>query len=281
MQLIPSILSIQDMSSVGRCSLTVMIPLVSALRCQAVPLATAVLCNHLEYPNYEIVDLTSSITPFLNCWDANKITFDAVQSGFLASPEQIDLVIETIHRFGYDKDNHKKLIVVDPAMADDGRLYSIYTDTMVKKMRVLIKEASIIKPNFTEACFLLDEPYTTENITDAHITSMCKKLHAMGPTYVILSSIPSQTHARIAVYNGNNDTITWINTPLIPVKAHGTGDTFTAIVTALVLRQYSPEKAAQIAAEFTTEAIQLTHEKIGSLKDGLALELMLHKLVNL
>ena len=141
---VPTILSIQDMSSVGRCSLTVFIPLVSALRCQPIPLPTAVLCNHLEYPNFEMVDITDHLESFYNCWNKNNITFDAIQSGFLASPEQIRLVEDAIERFGKDK-----LIVVDPAMADDGKLYSIYNEEMVKEMRKLITKAFIIKPNYT------------------------------------------------------------------------------------------------------------------------------------
>ena len=151
---VPTILSIQDMSSVGRCSLTVFIPLVSALRCQPIPLPTAVLCNHLEYPNFEMVDITDHLESFYNCWNKNNITFDAIQSGFLASPEQIRLVEDAIERFGKDK-----LVVVDPAMADDGKLYSIYNEEMVKEMRKLITKAFIIKPNYTEACFLLDMPF--------------------------------------------------------------------------------------------------------------------------
>lgn len=281
MRKVPSILSIQDMSSVGRCSLTVMIPLVSALQCQAIPLATAVLCNHLEYDHFEITDLTHTIEPFMACWKKNNISFDAIQSGFLASPEQIDLVIQAIQRFGYSPTGERKLIVVDPAMADDGKLYSIYTDTMVDRMRQLIKEATIIKPNYTEACFLLNRPYSNCIVDDDSIISMCEELHAMGPTYIVLSSIPSNTHAKIAVYNGIKKAVTWVQTPLIPVKAHGTGDTFTAIMTALILRNYTPEEASEIAAQFTTEAIQTTLDQVGSLKDGLALELLLHKLVTL
>ena len=209
---VPTILSIQDMSSVGRCSLTVFIPLVSALRCQPIPLPTAVLCNHLEYPNFELVDITDHLESFYNCWNQNDITFDAIQSGFLASPEQIHLVEDAIERVIYE---------------------------------------------------------------------MCRRLHAQGPEYVILSSLPSEDSALIAVYRGKTDTITWISNPLVQVKAHGTGDTFTAILTALVLRGYTPEEASRIAGEFTTEAVKFTHEEIGSLRDGLALELLLDHLISI
>ena len=245
MKHVPTILSIQDMSSVGRCSLTVFIPLVSALRCQPIPLPTAVLCNHLEYPNFELVDITDHLESFYNCWNKNDITFDAIQSGFLASPEQIRLVEDAIERFGKDK-----LVVVDPAMADDGKLYSIYNDEMVKEMRKLITKAYMIKPNYTEACFLLDIPYDPTPQSEEVIYDMCRRLHAQGPEYVVLSSLPSEDSALIAVYRGSTDTITWVSNPLVQVKAHGTGDTFTAILTALVLRGYTPEEASRIAGHF-------------------------------
>ena len=98
MTTVPRILTIQDMSSIGRCSLTVMLPIISALGCQAVPLATAVLSNHLEYPYFEIVDLSDHLTAFMDCWEKNEIDFNAIVSGFLASPEQIHLVEEAINR---------------------------------------------------------------------------------------------------------------------------------------------------------------------------------------
>ena len=151
MTTVPRILTIQDMSSIGRCSLTVMLPIISALGCQAVPLATAVLSNQFQnIPIFEIVDLSDHLTAFMDCWEKNEIDFNAIVSGFLASPEQIHLVEEAINRFGKDK-----MVIVDPAMADDGRLYSIYTPDMVKAMRHLISRAHIVKPNYTEACFFI------------------------------------------------------------------------------------------------------------------------------
>ena len=165
---VPVVLSIQDMSSIGRCSLTVAMPLLSAFGSQAVPFPTALLCNHLEYPNYEMVDFSEHLRPFMDCWEKNGITFDAIQSGFLASPEQIHIVIEAIERFGQDKP-----IIVDPAMADDGKLYSVYNDTMVQEMRKLIAHADIIKPNYTEASFLLGHKYEPETVDEAKIRQLC------------------------------------------------------------------------------------------------------------
>lgn len=276
MTTIPRILTIQDMSSIGRCSLTVMLPIISALQCQAIPLATAVLSNHLDYPYFEIVDLSDHLTAFMDCWEKNNIDFNAIVSGFLASPEQIHLVEEAINRFGKDK-----MIIVDPAMADDGRLYSIYTPEMVKAMRHLISRAYIVKPNYTEACFLLDIPYSTNPISNDELQDMCRKLYQLGPELVIMTSVPSETHATIAVYEGTIDKVSTYSIPLIPVKATGTGDIFTSVLSGAIMRGYSVHEAAQLAMNFTTKSIQATVDTVKSMKHGIAFELVLPELTKL
>lgn len=274
---VPRILTIQDMSSIGRCSLTVMLPIISALRCQAVPLATAVLSNHLEYPHFEFVDLSDHLRDFMDCWEKNEIDFHAIVSGFLASPEQIHLVEEAINRFGQDK-----MVIVDPAMADDGRLYSIYTPEMVVAMRHLVSRADIVKPNYTEACFLLGKPFSTNTITTDELHQMCYALHQLGPQMVIMTSVPAATEkATIAIYNGLTDTLDTYSLPLIPVKATGTGDIFTSVLSGAIMRGLPPQKAAQLAMNFTTKSIQATVTQIHSMKHGIAFELVLPELLQL
>lgn len=277
MNTVPRILTIQDMSSIGRCALTVMIPIISAMRCQAVPLATAVLSNHLEYPHYEFVDLSDHMRDFMDCWEKNNIDFHAIVSSFLASPEQIHLVEEAINRFG----NDNQMIIVDPAMADDGRLYSIYTSDMVVAMRHLVSKAHIVKPNYTEACFLLDIPYSTHPISEDELRHRCKQLHQMGPDMVIMTSVPSETHATVAVYDGITDNLQTYSIPLVPVKATGTGDIFTAVLSGAVMKGYSPYDAAELAMNFTTKAIQATVDNVKSMKHGVAFELVLPELIKL
>lgn len=274
---VPTVLSIQDMSSIGRCSLTVAMPIISALGSQAAPLPTALLCNHLEYAHYEMVDFSDHLRAFMDCWVKNNITFDAIQSGFLASPEQIHIVIEAIERFG----NEHTPIIVDPAMADDGHLYSVYNQTMIEEMRKLINHAHIIKPNYTEATFLLDLPYEPENVTDETIRMICERLHRLGPRHVIMSGVPHNTHAVVAIYDGKTDSLEFINTKLVPVKAHGTGDIFTAVLTGCLLQGYSTHDSATIAANFTTNAVKYTHETIGSMRNGLLFEPLLGELTKI
>ncbi len=277
MNTVPRILTIQDMSSIGRCSLTVMLPILSALKTQAVPLATAVLSNHLEYPYHELVDLSDHLKDFMDCWEKNHVDFQAIVSGFLATPEQIHLVEEAIARFG--KEN--QMVIVDPAMADDGHLYSIYTPTMVDAMRQLISHAHILKPNYTEACFLLDISFSTDPISDDELKRRCRLLHDMGPAMVIMTSVPSETHAVVAVYDGIHDDLQKLSIPLVPVKATGTGDIFTSVLAGCVMRGYTPYEAARIAMTFTTHSIQATVDNIKSMQHGIAFELMLPELISL
>ena len=173
------------------------------------------------------------------------------------------------------------MVIVDPAMADDGRLYSIYTPDMVKAMRHLISRAHIVKPNYTEACFLLDKPFSTDSISNAELHDMCKKLHQLGPELVIMTSVPSHTDATIAVYEGLTDTVITYSVPLIPVKATGTGDIFTSVLSGAIMRGFTAHEAAQLAMNFTTKSIQATVDNIKSMKHGIAFELVLPELTNL
>lgn len=274
---VPTILSIQDMSSIGRCSLTVAVPIISALGSQAAPLPTALLCNHLEYEHYEMVDFSEHLDPFMKCWVKNDITFDAIQSGFLASPEQIHIVIEAINRFGTENTP----IIVDPAMADDGHLYSVYNQTMIEEMRKLLSHAHIIKPNYTEATFLLDLPYEPENVTPHKVKEICEELHKMGPRHVIMSGVPDPENAVVSIYDGEDQSLQMIKTKLVPVKAHGTGDIFTAVLTGCLLQGYSTFESASLAAHFTTDAVKFTHDTIGSMRNGLLFEPLLGELTKL
>lgn len=272
---VPNVLSIQDMSSVGRCSLMAAIPILSAMGIHAIPLATAVLSNHLQYANYHIVDLTEHMRPFMDCWEKNGDAFDAVTSGFLASPEQIQLVEHCIDVFAKD---HQP-VIVDPAMADYGKLYAIYTPTMVEAMRHLVSRAHIIKPNYTEACFLLGSDYDEKAMAEEDVYAMCKQLSAIGPDTVVLSSVPHATKAAVAVYTKSTDTFQLLTGPLVPVHTHGTGDIFTAVLTGAIVQGQSPVAAAQKAMTFTTNCIIKNRENQWDITYDVAFEPFLGELM--
>ena len=148
------VLAVHDLCSFGRCSLTAAIPVISAMGMQVCPFPTALFSNNLTYGEFTFHDFTDKMTGFMDRWEKLGFQYDAVYSGFLASVEQIEVVRDAVKRFASKKG---ALVVVDPAMGDDGKLYPVFGPEYVEAMRTLVKEATLITPNFTEACFLLDE----------------------------------------------------------------------------------------------------------------------------
>ena len=148
------ILSVQDISCVGKCSLTVALPIISAFGIEAGILPTATLSTHTAFKNFTFRDLTDDIEPICNHWLEQTIEFDAIYTGYLGSKRQIDLVLDIFNSFG-----EGKLKFVDPAMGDNGRLYVGFDVEFAHEMAKLCAAADIIVPNLTEACFMLDKPY--------------------------------------------------------------------------------------------------------------------------
>ena len=149
---------INDITGFGRCSMTVELPLISALKVQACPLPTALLSVHTGFPSHYIDDYTARMRPYMENWKENGIAFDGIATGFLGSVEQIDIVIDFIRQFrGQDT-----VVMMDPVMGDHGRLYSSYTKEMCVRMRDMLVYADLVTPNLTEACELLDMAYPEE-----------------------------------------------------------------------------------------------------------------------
>ena len=147
------ILSIQDISCVGKCSLTVALPIISAFGIEAGILPTATLSTHTAFQGFTFRDLTDDIEPIAKHWEEQNIEFDALYTGYLGSKRQIDLVLDLFKRFG-----EGKLKFVDPAMGDNGKLYVGFDRDFAHEMAKLCAAADIIVPNLTEACFMLDKP---------------------------------------------------------------------------------------------------------------------------
>ncbi|MBW2592766.1 MAG: pyridoxamine kinase, partial [Deltaproteobacteria bacterium] len=153
---VPKVAAIHDLSGFGRASLTVVIPVLSTMGVQACPLPTAVLSTHTGgFKNYHFVDMTEDMVRMIDHWKALDIAFDAIYSGFLGSPRQVNIVIDFIKSFA----RPEQLVVVDPVIGDNGKPYKTMGSEMIRQMRLLASKADIITPNFTEAAFLLDEPY--------------------------------------------------------------------------------------------------------------------------
>ncbi|WP_303867148.1 pyridoxamine kinase [Acetobacterium wieringae] len=250
--------AIHDISCVGRCSLTVALPIISAAGFDTSVLPTAVLSTHTGgFEDFTYRDLTADIRPISDHWQSLKLEFDALYSGFLGSFEQIDLVASLFDRFRIETN----LILVDPVMADHGELYSIYTPEMAKGMTTLCAKADIIVPNLTEAALLLDEPYIGEDYDQNYVEGLLLRLSQLGSKKVVVTGIsfdPSKLGA--ATYDVESRTFDYVFNDRVADYFHGTGDIFGSTLLAGLLNDFNLQEATQIAVDYTRECILKTVE---------------------
>lgn len=248
------ILTIQDISCVGKCSLTVALPIISAMGVEAAILPTAVLSTHTMFQNFVVADLTHTVKPFSTHWKNEDIQFEALYTGYLGSFEQIDLMKNLFDDFKTENN----FTFVDPAMADNGKLYPAFDEKFASYMATLCAKASIIVPNITEACFMTGTEYKTE-YDEAYIKDLLLKLSQNGTPLCLLTGVgcaPDKTG--VMGYNRNTNEFYYYEHERLPVSFHGTGDIFSSTCLGALVRGYSWQEAAQIAADFTAECIRIT-----------------------
>lgn len=269
--------AIHDLSGFGRASLTAIIPILSTMGIQVCPVPTAVLSSHTgDFYDYTFVDLTEHLEAYVAHWKKLNIDFDALYSGFLGSPEQIAIVSDFIDFFSRE-DN---LTLVDPVMGDNGALYATMDEAMVKNMRRLVAKADIITPNFTEAAYLLDEAYD-ESIDQAGVQAWLKRLAAMGPRTVILTSVPNKIGDKdtsVMAYDSKNGRCWKISCRYIPAHFPGTGDAFASVVVGSLLQGDSLPMAIERAVQFITAAIRASYGFEYPKREGVLLERVLDTL---
>ena len=175
---------INDFCGFGRCSLTVSLPIISAMRLQCCPLPTSVFSNHTGFDHFYYTDFTSHMDAYIDEWARLNLKFDGILTGYLGSPEQIGIVERFLERFK----TKETVTVIDPVMGDDGKLYTAYSPELAEEMRRLVAYADILTPNLTEACILTDTSYR-EDFSDGELLAICEKLSAMGPKKIVLSGL--------------------------------------------------------------------------------------------
>lgn len=250
------IITIQDISCVGRCSLTVALPIISAAGVECGVLPTAVLSTHTAFDKFTFCDLTDEIEPISKTFSDLGIDFDCIYTGYLGSFRQLALVDDFIS-------THKKentLVVIDPAMADNGVLYKGFTPEFAKAMANLVRHADLVIPNLTEACFMLDVPYT-EDYDEDYIKDILVRLTGLGAKCAALTGITFDNKT-LGAYSYDSETgkFFYYANNYLPVRYHGTGDIFASAAVGSLMRGQSVENALAVAVDYTHECIRLTME---------------------
>ena len=249
------IITVQDISCVGKCSLTVALPVISAMGVEACVLPTAVLSTHTAFKGFTFRDLTSDLSAIAEHWKNEKIHFDAIYTGYLGSFEQIDLIHSLIKDFG----NGGTRIIVDPCMGDNGSLYSGFTKDFALAMAGLCSKAEVIVPNLTEASYMLGIPYVEKGYTKEYIEDLLKKLAGLGARRVILKGVSfDDKKLGIVSYDSESEKITWYFHEKMPQSFHGTGDIFASVLTGALVRGIKLDEACRLAADFVVESIRAT-----------------------
>ena len=247
------ILTIQDISCVGQCSLTVALPIISACGIETCVLPSAVLSTHTAgFSGYTFRDLTEDMPAIKDHWVKEGIRFDAIYTGYLGSTKQIDYVADIFDSVGAD--NCVK--IVDPAMADNGNLYPGFDAAFVEAMKKLCGKADFVIPNITEACFLTGVEYKTQ-YDRAYIDLILEKLAALGCRNVIFTGISyEEGQTGVVVYENGN--YAYYQHEKLTNSCHGTGDIYASAFVGALVRGKTAYDAARIAADYTVECIKET-----------------------
>ena len=248
------VLTIQDISCLGKCSLTIALPVISALGSETVILPTAVLSTHTMFKNFTCKDLSDQIEPIAAHWKSEGVAFDAIYTGYLGTVEQIDQIKELFHSFR----GENTVIIVDPVMADNGKLYPAFDMDYVKKNAELCKEADIIVPNITEAALMTGMEYR-EEYDEAYIREMLERLNELGAGIAVLTGV-SLEKGRTGVmgYERRTGEYYVYQNRKIDAAYHGTGDLFSSTCVGEIMRGKDWRDAMRIAADYTAHTIEVT-----------------------
>lgn len=269
------ILTIQDISCVGQCSLTVALPIISACGIETSVLPSAVLSTHTAgFTGFTCRDLTDDMPDICAHWKKEGITFDGIYTGYLGSAKQIEYVKNIIANTAAEN----CLVVIDPAMADNGKLYPAFDTAYVAEMKKLCVDADYLLPNITEACFLTDMEYRTEYDSD-FINELIEKLCALGAKNVILTGVSyKEGHTGVVVFeNGESN---YYEHKQIAGGIHGTGDIYASAFVGAKLRGKTAFESAKIAADYVVECI-LESKKDPDHTYGARFEPVLGKLIEM
>lgn len=248
------IAAIHDISGIGKCSLTVALPVVSTAGIECCVIPTAVLSTHTGgFHGYHFRDLTDSILPIAEHWKKEGFHFDAIYSGYLGSTRQVDVLLECIGLLRA----RDTLVVIDPVMADNGRLYQSFSPDFPFKMRELCGKADIITPNITEACLMLGEAYQPPPYTREYINNLLLRLSEICGGCVVLTGVSlSKYEQGAAAYSKKEQKSYFASSRRLEGMYHGTGDVFASVFVSSMVLGRGVEKSLKTAVDFTCRAIE-------------------------
>lgn len=251
--------AIHDLSGLGKCSLTVALPIVSASGVECCCIPTALLSTHTGgFKGWTFRDLSEDIVPIASHWNELNVKFDAVYSGYLASPEQGRLLEQTIDLIA----GENTLVIVDPAMADNGKYYANLGEPMTECFRSLMAKADIVTPNITEACFITNTEYTSGPCTMEFVEGLIEKLFALGPKIVAITGV-SLEKAKVGVVAKDKESgkVCVVMNDAREGIFHGAGDIFASSFAALLTRGAELETALETAERFVADCIERTEKR--------------------
>ena len=250
------VLAIHDISCVGKCSITVALPIISAAGAECSILPTSVLSTHTGgFDGYTFCDLTDEIEPITNHWKSLDLHVDAIYTGYLGSFRQIDLMKKIFDDFRTEN----SLICVDPVMGDNGKLYALFTEEFAKGMATLCGKADLIMPNLTEASYMTGVEYKGSGYDEAYIRTVLDALHGLGAKKVVLTGV-SFEEGKLGAAASENGKVTYIMNDRIEGYYHGTGDVFGSSLVAALTMGKSLTEAVTIAVNYTVACIRRTKE---------------------
>lgn len=272
------ILAVHDVSCVGRCSLTVALPIISSVGIECSVIPTAVLSTHTGgFTGFTYRDLTEDIRPIQDHWTSLGLRFDAIYTGFLGSFDQIDLVCGLIDSLSDDD----ATIYVDPVMADKGRLYTVFGPDFPKGMRRLCERADVIMPNLTELTLMLGEEYHDGPYTHEYIDGILERSRAFGVRRIVITGVSFENGSVGAVYmdyeTGERGEVM---RPEVPGYYHGTGDVFGSALVGACESGLTLGKAVEAAVDLTVGSIIRTHDACTDVRYGVNFEAGLYDYIN-
>jgi len=264
---------INDFTSFGRCSLAVTIPILSAMKVQCCPVPTAMFTNHTGFDSFAWTDNTPNLDSYIEEWLKLGLSFDAIQTGFLGSREQVAFVSRFLAAFRAPG----TIVCIDPVMGDYGRLYPTYDRDLAESMRSFLDVADILTPNLTEACVLAGRPYNPD-IPDAELTSLCEELSSRNSAKIVVSGIPRGDSLVNFIYEPGGAVSQCVE-GRIGADRSGTGDVFASVILGDAVNGVDFAASVGEASRFTALAVRRSVEMGIPEKDGLAIEEVLKELM--